>query len=90
MAGKDDDVFHFVSYVPVGGRLYELDGMREGPLDHGAAEAGPKWLEAARPIIEARMARFQAGEIHFNLMAVVEDRVQRLKKQEEVLKVRLE
>ncbi len=30
--------------------------------------------------------RFQAGEIHFNLMAVVEDKMQRLGKQEEVLK----
>ncbi|NWI28539.1 UCHL5 hydrolase, partial [Sula dactylatra] len=27
-SAKEEDAFHFVSYVPVNGRLYELDGLR--------------------------------------------------------------
>jgi len=70
---KDDDIFHFVSYVPIDGRIYELDGLKEGPIDHGPA--GPQWTETVRPIIEARMQKYKEGEIHFNLMGVVEDKI---------------
>lgn len=74
-AEKDDDVFHFVSFLPIQGRIYELDGLKAGPIDHGPA--GADWTEAVRPVIEARMARYTAGEIHFNLMALIQDRTLR-------------
>ncbi len=81
MATKDDDVFHFVTYVPVSGRLYELDGLREGPIDHGPIAADQDWISVVRPIIEARMSKYQAGEIHFNLMAVIQDKLVNYRKQ---------
>ncbi|KAI8761392.1 ubiquitin carboxyl-terminal hydrolase isozyme L5 [Biomphalaria glabrata] len=71
---KDDDVFHFVSYLPIDGRLYELDGLKSGPVDLGALPADKDWLDMVRPIIEKRMHKYSADEIHFNLMAVVSDR----------------
>jgi len=73
-ATKDDDVYHFVSYVPVGGRLYELDGLKEGPLDHGPLPAEGDWTDVARPILEKRMNKYNKGEIRFNLMAIISDR----------------
>lgn len=71
---KDDDVFHFVAYVPIDGRLYELDGLKAGPIDLGAIGSEQNWVDVVRPVIESRMQKYSEGEIHFNLMAIVSDR----------------
>uniref|UniRef100_A0A673W0C5 Ubiquitin carboxyl-terminal hydrolase n=1 Tax=Salmo trutta TaxID=8032 RepID=A0A673W0C5_SALTR len=47
-SAKDEEAFHFVSYVPVNGRLYELDGLREGPIDLGVCNQDD-WINAVRP-----------------------------------------
>ncbi|XP_020897465.1 ubiquitin carboxyl-terminal hydrolase isozyme L5, partial [Exaiptasia diaphana] len=70
---KDDDVYHFVAYVPINGRLYEIDGLKDGPIDHGACTY-ENWLNVCSPIIEARMQKYSSEEIRFNLMAIISDR----------------
>ena len=55
-APKDKDAFHFVAYVPLGGRLYELDGLREGPIDLGKCEP-QDWLRSVKPVLDKRMQR---------------------------------
>lgn len=82
MATDDDDVFHFVAYVPhTDGRVYELDGLQPGPVRvdgvWGGADAGGDdlaWLALARTAIQDRIDRYAASEIKFNLMALVRDR----------------
>ncbi len=45
--GKDDDVFHFISYICFKNQLYELDGLQSGPISHGACTE-ENWLSLAR------------------------------------------
>ena len=54
---KDEDAFHFVAYVPVGGRLYELDGLKEGPVDLGKCEQNEQWIKSVKPILDRRIQR---------------------------------
>ncbi|KAI9668569.1 MAG: hypothetical protein M1831_001008 [Alyxoria varia] len=75
-ASQSEDVYHFVAYVPVNGVLYELDGLREHPISHGPVDGpgGPQDFPAAVvPILQKRIARYPAGEIHFNLLALTKD-----------------
>uniref|UniRef100_A0A672Q471 Ubiquitin carboxyl-terminal hydrolase n=1 Tax=Sinocyclocheilus grahami TaxID=75366 RepID=A0A672Q471_SINGR len=55
-SAKEEDAFHFVSYVPANGRLYELDGLREGPIDLGVYNEDD-WISAVRPVIEKRIQK---------------------------------
>lgn len=57
IANKDDDVFHFVGYIPIEGRLYELDGLKEGPIDLGAVPPDSNWIDVVKPIIEKRIQK---------------------------------
>jgi len=73
-AQKEEDAFHFVAYLPIKGRIYELDGLKDAPIDLGEIPPGIDWTVAIKPILERRMQRYSTGEIRFNLMAVVSDR----------------
>jgi len=41
--------------VPIEGRLYELDGLKEGPIDLGLIKPNTDWVESAKPFIEKRI-----------------------------------
>lgn len=79
------DSFHFVSYVPINGRLYELDGLKRFPVDHGPIDPNEDWTEKFRRVIRARLTHEGSSgssgaessispDIRYNLMAVVPDK----------------
>ncbi|XP_073844846.1 ubiquitin carboxyl-terminal hydrolase calypso [Musca autumnalis] len=69
------EAFHFVSFVPINGHLFELDGLKPYPMDHGGWEECEDWTDKFRRVMAERLG-IATGEqdIRFNLMAVVPDR----------------
>ena len=71
------EAFHFVSYVPITGWLFELDGLKVYPIDHGPWGEDKEWTDKAWQVIMECIGLATAGEpchdIHFNLMGVVPD-----------------
>lgn len=56
-AAKEEDAFHFVAFLPINGRIYELDGLKEAPIDLGPIGANQDWTSSIRPILEKRMMK---------------------------------
>lgn len=88
VATKDDDVFHFIAYVPhSNGTVYELDGLQPGPISVGTytpistssssdtvTDTDHPWLTVARTAIQTRIQKYSTSEIKFNLMALTQDK----------------
>ena len=55
---KESDVYHFVSYVPHKGKLYELDGLQPGPIFLGNYNTKEEWIELAKSEIQNRIFKY--------------------------------
>ncbi|KAL9005576.1 MAG: hypothetical protein Q9188_001668 [Gyalolechia gomerana] len=72
LATEEEDVYHFIAYTAINGRLYELDGLQAAPISHGSCEA-EEFADKVIPVLQRRIERYPAQEIRFNLMAMVRD-----------------
>jgi ubiquitin carboxyl-terminal hydrolase L5 len=86
-AREEDDIFHFIAYMPIKGRLYELDGLKHGPIDLGICTTDD-WLSRVQPVITKRIEKYSRSEIRFNLMAIVRNKKYQL--QQQVLRLEAE
>uniref|UniRef100_H2Z1R8 Ubiquitin carboxyl-terminal hydrolase n=1 Tax=Ciona savignyi TaxID=51511 RepID=H2Z1R8_CIOSA len=84
------EAFHYTSYFPLHGRLFELDGLKPFPIDHGPLPSDGTWHDMARRVVTSRITAATGGEqchdIRYNLMAVVPCQVQHFKAKLEKLK----
>lgn len=78
-----EDVYHFVSYLPINGTLYELDGLKPGPIDHGKIPDSSSWIDFLRPILTRRMEKCVDGK--FNILAVIPNKLELYEQQLAVL-----
>ena len=71
---EDEVDFHYVCFVKSSktGHLYELDGDRKGPVDHGTLELGEDILsDRALSVVQNFIRREKGANINFSLLALV-------------------
>lgn len=73
--GNSKDAHHFIAYIPHEGVVYELDGLRDGPIALGSY-SGDSWLYVAAEAVETRIASLGGNgtESDFNLMLIERDK----------------
>ncbi|SJL06683.1 uncharacterized protein ARMOST_10025 [Armillaria ostoyae] len=75
----DEETYHFTSYVPAYGKVWELDGLKSGPLEVGDVTATTEWMDVVRPALRMKMRKYGGGgddgehDIRFSLLAIVDD-----------------
>jgi len=72
-----EDAFHFIAYVPVNGTVYELDGLKKGPIALCQC-TDDTWIKVVKPHIQKRIDTYSKSELRFNLMAIIKNRKESL------------
>jgi ubiquitin carboxyl-terminal hydrolase L5 len=93
--GDDAPTYHFIGYVPAFGKVWELDGLKSGPLEVGELASDLNrndWMDVVRPALRIKMAKYggsglEDGEIRFSLLAIVPDAQMKLTDELEFLKL---
>ncbi|KAI0933243.1 hypothetical protein AcV7_004769 [Taiwanofungus camphoratus] len=96
---EKEETYHFIGYVPVHNKVWELDGLRKSALEVGELASGgggssdrTAWLDVVRPALKMKMQRYFEGgaggndHIQYNLLAIVDDRYQKASDELELLK----
>ena len=83
------EAFHYTCYLPYDNRLFELDGLKPYPIDHGPVPDDQTWHDMARQVVTSRISAATGGEqchdIRYNLMSVVPCQIVCCEKQAEKL-----
>lgn len=67
MSEEDDGLYHYIAYVPTEQGLFELDGLKQAPVFHGASS-----LENMVKVVRKRVDRHR-GDLRVSLLAVTQD-----------------
>ena len=72
--GKKEDAFHFVAYTrdQNSQKVYEIDGLTEGPILLGSPSEEEDWISIVVKEVQDRMNHYATNEIRFTLLAVVD------------------
>jgi len=82
---EDDDIYHFVTFIHFKNSIYEIDGLREGPILIEENIEFKDWISKAIPYLKEKINLFSNNEIKFNLMALTLDKLELLKTNKESL-----
>ncbi|CAJ0647304.1 10920_t:CDS:10 [Entrophospora sp. SA101] len=74
VARRSFNNYHYIAYVPVDGKIYQLDGLYPDPVKIGEYDDESKWFDAAKGVMCERTMGFYVEGIEFVLLAITRDK----------------
>ena len=71
---QDDGLFHFIAYVNIKNTIYELDGLKQYPIQHEALSGPEDFCEKLPQVLQRRISKYE-GEIRYSLLAITNDKL---------------
>jgi len=85
---EKEDAHHFIAFLPFNGKVYELDGLKAGPILIGNIPEGGDWMNVVKPVLEQRMARL--ADDPFTLLSLKPRRSLQLQQEIAILQSQME
>ncbi|KAG0239859.1 Ubiquitin carboxyl-terminal hydrolase bap1 [Actinomortierella wolfii] len=85
----EDNSFHYIAFVPVGGYMWELDGLQLAPIRLSSYN-GSDWLSAFRQEIASRIETYSTDEDGFVLLAITQDPISILLNEQQQLQAQVD
>ncbi|KAK3320062.1 ubiquitin thiolesterase-like protein [Cercophora scortea] len=83
-SGGADSAYHFVGFVPVNGKVWQLDGLEKTPRCIGkpprSINKHQPWTSIVRPVLKARMGQYENDQVSFSLLALCGDHISSLQR----------
>ncbi|KAK4124149.1 cysteine proteinase [Parathielavia appendiculata] len=70
--------YHFIAYVPVNRKVWQLDGLKSAPVCIGEFEGDQHWTSVVQPVLQQKMQRHQTS---FSLLALCGDNLTDVRKE---------
>ncbi|KAF3175324.1 hypothetical protein TWF788_008437 [Orbilia oligospora] len=67
-----ESAYHFIAYVPSGGSVWELDGLKRQPVEIGETDSTSRWLLTAMPRVQLQISKYSENELMFTLLALTQ------------------
>ncbi|KAK6352701.1 hypothetical protein TWF730_009512 [Orbilia blumenaviensis] len=71
-SANPESAYHFLAYVPSGGSVWELDGLKRQPVRLGEDDGEHRWLLTAMPRVQLQISKYSEGELMFTLLALTQ------------------
>ena len=85
ISNNESDIYHFITFIHFKNDIYEIDGLREGPILIYKNVEFKDWIKKLIPSLTEKINFCANNDIKFNLLALMPDKVEQLNNNKESL-----